>query len=138
MIRSALAVLAGLVAFVAALSAVQAALVAVITRLYPEMSSPDSVIDSGGISSVLWLVWEALSMAGAGYVTAWLASHHEIRHAVVVGAVQAALTLWAPFAVREPDSPLWFWVTGILLMVPAAWFGGGLRNKATIGAASPP
>ena len=132
MIRSALAVLAGLFAFVAALSAVQSALVAVMTRLYAEMSSPESVIDSGGIASVLWLVWEALSMAGAGYVTAWIASRHEIRHAVIVGAVQSALTLWALFAVREPDSPLWFWVTGILLMVPAAWFGGRLRIQARI------
>src|SRR5688572_23847829 len=125
MIRSALAVLAGLVVFVIALSAMQALVGAVVASSSSETTG--SVIDSGGVVSVFWLVWEALSMVAGGYITARIASRQHVRHAVALGAFQALMTLWAMFAVRNPGSPLWFWLTGILLMMPAAWLGARLR-----------
>ena len=73
---------------------------------------------------VLWLLWEAVSVAAGGFVTAWIARRHAARHAVVMGTVQAVMTLAAMFSVRDGGSPLWFWLVGIASMPPAAWVGG--------------
>ncbi len=55
-------------------------------------------------------------------------SSSQVAHATVMGAIQAVVTLWAMFSVRS-DEPLWFWLTGIALMVPAAWLGGRWRVR---------
>lgn len=65
-------------------------------------------------------------MVAAGYVTARLAAISHVAHATVMGAIQAAVTLSAMFSVSS-EEPLWFWLTGIALMIPAAWLGGWLR-----------
>jgi len=69
---------------------------------------------------VLWLLWEALSVAAGGFVTAWIARRDAVRHAVVMGTLQALMTLAAMFSVRDGGSPLWFWLVGIASMPPAA------------------
>jgi len=79
---------------------------------------------------VLWLVWEAASVAAGGFVTASIARQQRIRHAVAMGAVQALMTLGAMFSVGDAGSPLWFWLVGIGSMVPAAWCGGAMRRRA--------
>ena len=50
----------------------------------------------------------------------WLASGTD-------GAIQAIVTLWAMVSINS-NEPTWFWLTGIAMMVPAAWFGGRLRR----------
>ena len=50
------------------------------------------------------------------------------RHATVMGAIQAIVTLWAMLSISS-DEPLWFWLTGIAMMVPAAWFGGSVATS---------
>jgi hypothetical protein len=75
-----------------------------------------------------WLVWEAASVAAGGFVTASIARHRPVGHAVAMGAIQALMTLAAMFSVRH-DSPLWFWLLGIASMMPAAWWGGVLRRR---------
>ncbi|HLG59631.1 MAG TPA: hypothetical protein VI485_30110 [Vicinamibacterales bacterium] len=48
-----------------------------------------------------------------------------------MGAIQMAMTIWAMVAIRDADQPLWFWIAGIVVMVPAAWYGGWHRGKRT-------
>jgi hypothetical protein len=67
-------------------------------------------------------------MVAAGYVTARLATMSRTAHATVMGAIQAIFTVWAFFAVPS-DEPLWFWMTGIAMMIPAAWIGGALATR---------
>ena len=89
---------------------------------------------------VLWLLWEAVSVAAGGFVTAWIARRHAVRHAVVMGTLQALMTLAAMFSVRDGGSPLWFWLVGIASMPPAAWVGGrvnaGRRSSPASGVPS--
>jgi len=76
---------------------------------------------------VLWLVWEGVSLAAGGFVTASIAPRHPVRYAVGMGTVQALMTLAAMVSVRDGAAPLWFWLAGIASMVPAAWLGGTWR-----------
>ena len=46
-------------------------------RLYPELPDTASVINQSTLTRVCWLIWETMSMVGAGYVTARLAPRFE-------------------------------------------------------------
>ena len=47
----------------------------------------------------------------------------EVRHAVVMGVIQMALTTLAMIEFRH-KALVWFWIAGIAVTVPAAWCGG--------------
>ena len=70
------------------------------------------------------------SMIAGGFVTAWIAPRARVAHAVGMGALQAAMTIVAMLMPPEGASqPLWVWLGGIALMVPAAWAGARLRSS---------
>jgi hypothetical protein len=96
---------------------------ALLLRMNPGLPETASIVNYSNVTRMLWLIWETLSMGAAGYVTARLASSYHVQHATVMGAIQAIVTVWAMFSVRG-NEPLWFWIAGIAMMVPAAWLGG--------------
>jgi len=69
-----------------------------------------------------------LCVAAGGYVTAWLARRSETQHAAIMGAIELAMTVWVMIELPH-QAPLWSWIAGMALMVPAAWCGGLLRAK---------
>jgi len=135
-VRSVAAVLAGFVTFSVALYAMQGAGTTLLLRMHPELPPTASIVNFSTATRVLWLIWETAGMVAAGYVTARLAANSAVAHATVMGAIQAIVTLWAMLSVPS-DEPLWFWITGIASMVPAAWLGGWLRLKKSVSALAP-
>jgi len=74
------------------------------------------------------LAYTMLCVAVGGYVTAWLARRSRVRHAVIMGVLEAAMTVWV--VVTLPGhGPLWPGVAAIVLIVPAAWSGGAMAMK---------
>jgi hypothetical protein len=125
-VRSVAAVLAGFVTLSVAIYTMQGAGTAILRQMNPDLPATVSIVNYSMATRVLWLIWETASMMAAGYVTARLAASSRVVHATVMGAIQAVVTLAAMSSVRS-DEPIWFWLTGIALMIPAAWFGGRLR-----------
>ena len=78
------------------------------------------------VRKLIMFVYTTLRVACGGYVTAWLARGSEVRHALVLGAIQMALTALAMIEFRH-KAPVWFWIAGIAVTVPAAWCGGIFR-----------
>jgi hypothetical protein len=128
-VRSVAAVLAGFVTLSVALYAAQGIGTALLMRMHPELPATTSIVNYSTGSRIFWLVWETMAMGAAGFVTARLASTSPVAHATVMGAIQAVVTLWAMLSVPSGE-PVWFWLTGIALMIPAAWLGGlrGVRS----------
>jgi len=128
MIRSALAVLAGLAVITAASFAIEAGANPLFMRMFPE-TPPAQLAVNGSLS--LWLFTMAYSLAcvvAGGYVTAWLARGSPVRHAAILGVLQSALM--APAMMSFPDpGPLWRWVVGMVVVVPAACSGGVIYAK---------
>jgi hypothetical protein len=127
-VRSIAAVLLGFVTLSLALYAMQGVGTAILMRMHPDLPATVSLINYSLATRIFWVIWETASMVAAGYVTARLAASSPVAHATIMGAIQAIVTLWAMFTVRN-DEPLWFWLAGIATMVPAAWFGGWLRAR---------
>jgi hypothetical protein len=114
MIRGGVAVLAGFVVFSVALIAMEAL--------------TGSVDAFGTRGMTLWVTWEVIGMAVAGFTIASIAQQAPVGYAVVMGLMQTLLTLWAFFTVREQSSPAWFWISAMVLMTPSAWCGAWLQR----------
>jgi hypothetical protein len=135
-VRSVAAVLAGFITLSVALNGVQGIATAVLLRMHPDLPATTSIVNYSVASRVFWLVWETIAMTGAGYVTARVASSSHVAHATMMGLIQAVVTLWAMVSIQSQE-PRWFWLTGIALMIPAAWLGGWLRVKRAASAREP-
>ena len=127
--RSVAAVLAGFVTLSVLLYAMQGAGTALLMRTNPDLPATTSIVNYSLATRVFWLIWETTSMVAAGSVTARLASSSKIAHAIVMGAFQAAVTVMAMLSIQSGE-PIWFWLTGIAFMIPAAWLGGRLSARA--------
>ena len=119
MFRSVFAVVAGIVTLTVASFAIEGAV--------------GLLVNAPVVNQQLWfrmltMGYTLACVAAGGYVAAWLARRMEVRHAVVMGAVEAMFTIGAMIQLRE-SQPLWTWTAGIALIVPAAWLGGMIRAK---------
>jgi len=128
-VRSIVAVLAGFITFSVALYAMQSASTLVLRQMHPDLPTTTTIVNYSTSTRVFWLMWEAVSLAGAGFVTARLAASSHVTHAAVMGGIQAVVTLWAMLTVPSGD-PAWFWIIGIAVMIPAAWFGGRMATTS--------
>lgn len=74
-----------------------------------------------------------------GWVTARLAPHSPMRHALVMGAIGLVLSsLGGLVATRADVGPVWFPIALALSAVPCAWLGGTLcRPRLSASARSP-
>jgi hypothetical protein len=135
-VRSVLAVAAG---FVVA-SAVMMAVEAVNGRyLYPELGKRAAgvkdrevlrTIFAGvpvGSLFVVILGWVLGSLAG-GCVAAWIGRRAPVVHALVLGGL---LTLAGIANNLMIPPPLWFWVAGLIVLIPAAYVGARLAPRPT-------
>jgi hypothetical protein len=128
MIRSVLSVLAGIVVLTVTSFAIEAAVDPLLARIFPNALPDHAAITHNLPASVFMFFYTSLCIVAGGYVTGRLARRRPAQHAAVMGAVQAALTVWAMLSF--PDvAPLRNWIVAILLAIPTAWFGGFLRAK---------
>lgn len=130
MIRSALAVLAGIVTLTITSFAIEAAVDPLMTRLFPH-ALPNRVAISHNLPATLFLfAYTASCVAAGGYVTAWLARRSPVLHSLLMGVVQVALTV---LAMTSPslrnEAPLRDWIGALVFTIPAGWCGGLLRAK---------
>jgi hypothetical protein len=116
MLRSTLAVLAG----IAVLTVTSFAIEAVAGRFLPFAGQ-----------RVFTMLYTLLCIAAGGFVTAWIARRSPVRHAAIMGAIEAVMTVGAMFAMRGGD-PLWIWILSIALIVPAAALGGAARARVRL------
>ncbi len=128
MIRSALAVLAGIVVLTLTSFAIESAADPALMRMFPHALPNASALSHNVPARLFMFAYTMLCVAIGGYVTAWLARRAAIQHAVVMGAIEVALTILAMFKLSHM-APLWSWIVGMVLIVPAAWVGGVLRVK---------
>ena len=132
MIRSILAVLAGLVALTIVSFGIEIAADPLLMRLFPR-ALPDAAALAGNLPARLFMVaYTTFAIGVGGYITAWIARRSRLTLAAIMGAIEVAFTLYVmiagPFHEAHPASQL-VWITGLVLMIPAACFGAAIRDK---------
>lgn len=132
MIRSILAILAGLVVLTVVSFGIEAAADPLLMHLFPR-ALPDATALSANVPARLFMTaYTLLAIAIGGYVTAWIAGRAEITHGAIMGAIEMAMTLYVMIARPFPEAhqaPRWGWILGLVLMIPAACLGASMRTK---------
>lgn len=124
MMRSVLAVIAGIVVLTITSFAMEAAMNPLLMKM---LALPnEAALNQSAL--VKWVTFgsTALCIAVGGYMTAWLAQRAKVMHAVIMGVVQAGLTTVLMFE-RPQLAPQWAWIMGIAMTVPMAFVGAALR-----------
>jgi putative membrane protein (TIGR04086 family) len=125
MLRSILAVLAGIAVLTVTSFAIEAAADPLLLKMFPQALPNLAAIGYNLPASLFTIGYTMLCVAAGGYVTARLARRAGVLHAVVMGVIQVALTVWAMEAFAD-KAPLRNWVLTMVLTVPATWSGGML------------
>jgi hypothetical protein len=129
MVRSALAILAGIVVLTVTSFAIEAAVDPLLLHMFPQALPNRAAMGQNMPATLLQWAYTALSIAAGGYVTAWLARRREALHAVIMGGIEVGFTVWAMVALPN-EAPLRNWIVGMALIVPAAWCGGVVARRS--------
>jgi len=138
LVRSALAILAGVATLTAASFAIEALTDWGLMSGFPESFPSVQAINHNRAARFFMYSYGGLSVAAGGFVTAWLSKRAPLVHAALLGIVQALLTIWAAIAMPEHASA-WTWIVTVLMSPPAATLGGWLywrRSGGNLGAAN--
>ena len=119
MLRSTLAVVAGLATLAAASFAIEGAVNAFVGS---------ATLNQSAWFGALTTAYTLVCVAAGGYVAGWVARRTEVRHALVMGAIQLLFTFGAMLQLRE-RGPLAAWVVGLMSIVPSACLGGMIRER---------
>jgi hypothetical protein len=130
MIRSVLAVLAGIAALTAASFAIEAVANPAMMRMFPQ-ALPDEAALSRNIPATLFMIaYTSLCVAAGGYVTAWVARRAPLGHGLALGIVQEGLTILAMMSFSDKGSRL-SWIATLVMTIPLALRGALIRAKQT-------
>jgi len=130
MIRSVLALLAGIVVLTVASFAIEAVANPLMMRMFPHALPNEAALSHSVPVRLFMFVYTALCVAAGGYVTAWVARRSPVWHAVAMGVIQVALTVWAMIKLPH-QAPLWAWIAGMVMIIPATWCVGVIRARRT-------
>lgn len=65
-----------------------------------------------------------------GYVTAWIAPSHKMRHAVILGLIGTAAAVAGCIIMIPKDfGPAWYPIALAVTALPCCWLGGRLRVR---------
>ncbi|HEY4357026.1 MAG TPA: hypothetical protein VGN16_14855 [Acidobacteriaceae bacterium] len=126
MIRSVLAVLAGIVVLTVASFAIEAVLNPLLLRVFPHALPGPEALASNLPVKVLTFAYGLACVAAGGYVTARIAQRRPVAHAAAMGIVQAGLTIMAMLSPVANHASRLQWIIIAILSVPAGLLGGVL------------
>lgn len=129
MIRSVLAVIAGIAALTVTSFAIEALADPLMMRMFPQALPTRAAIGRNLPASLFLFAYTTACVAFGGYVTAWIAKRAPVRDALIMGVVQTGLTVLAMFSLKE-QAPLRNWIVALVMTIPCAWAGGAWRGGA--------
>ncbi len=128
--RSLLAVLAGVAVLTAASFAIEAAVDPLLMHAFPQALPNRAALSYNLPASILLFAYTSVCVAAGGYVAAWIARRSPVWHAIAMGLVQEALTVWAMASLGD-IAPRRNWIVTLILTIPVAACGGLLRARQT-------
>ena len=128
MIRSLLAVLAGLTVLTVASFTIEAAMNSLLLWAFPKALPGPQALASNSWVERLTFAYSLLCIAVGGYIAARIARRLPVTHAAVMGTIQAGLTLMAMLSSLGNHGSRLHWIIAAVLSIPAALVGGILSK----------
>lgn len=124
LVRSALAILAGMVTVVALSMGADEAMYA--AGVFPPRTQPMQAPELFALA----LAYRCAFGVAGSWVAARLSPAHPMRHAMIVGAIGLALSVAGALATRNMDlGPAWYSWGLAASTLPCAWLGGRLAGR---------
>jgi hypothetical protein len=132
LLRSGLAVIAGLIAITLIVEPIEFLLVTLVNGGMTTDPYEYFLIRNRGWFLALKVIYNTAAAAVAGYLTAWIAGRSPLIHAAVVALLQTLAFLYA-FTVPELRStgPAWMWMTLIVATPVAILAGAVIRPRGS-------
>jgi hypothetical protein len=121
--KSVLAVAAGFVAIVVLSLGADM----VLRALLPHRFSPDGAAKDAAVLIIALFYSAAFAVLGC-YLAACLSPQNPKRHAMILGCIGLLLSIVATI-VNWKTAPIWYHIIALLLILPAAWVGGEMRER---------
>jgi hypothetical protein len=128
MIRSILSILAGLAVIIVTSFGIEAAADPLLMRIFPGALPDEAALSRNLLVWAFTFSYTFFCVVAGGYATARLAVRSPVRHAVILGLLQSALTIPAMLQFAD-KAPLWGWIFSTVMVIPAAWCGGLLYTR---------
>jgi hypothetical protein len=123
MARSILAIVVGFI-FIGVLAfGTEAALHAAMPGEY----GPGGRLDSFPLLLFTQLYVFVYAVAGC-YLAAWMAGRKPMQHALILGVLGLVFNVIGSVSMWD-TAPAWYHIVAILLVMPAAWLGGKIRER---------
>lgn len=87
----------------------------------------ENIIESNSVYLLFFLIGIMITIL-AGYVAGRNAKVEEIKHAAIVGIISNILGIFL-FISSAGKSPIWYYISSIILVIPAAMLGGYCSRK---------
>jgi hypothetical protein len=124
MVRSVLAVLAGIAVLTVVSFAIEAAVNPLLLRAFPEALPGPDALSSNPWVKALTFAYGLICVSAGGYAAARIARRLPVKHAAAMGIVQAGLTIMAMLSPVGNHASRLQWIMTALLSIPAALVGG--------------
>ncbi|MGA9997559.1 MAG: hypothetical protein WBP93_19240 [Pyrinomonadaceae bacterium] len=99
---------------------------AVVRAVMPGLSISTGRVDS--VPVLLFVIAYVFVFAVFGcYITARLAPHSPMKHALILGLLGLVFNIVGAIMMWH-TAPAWFHIVSLILVMPAAWLGGRLRE----------
>jgi hypothetical protein len=125
---SIVAVIAGIIVLAVVSFGIEAAADPLMIHFFPRAFPDASALQNSVPAQLVMFAYTFLAVMAGGYVTAWISRHAPVRDAVIMGVIEAALTVWL-LTTRFHQAPLTSLVKAVIVCVPSAWLGGVLRAR---------
>ncbi len=125
MIRSVLAIVAGVATLTAISFGIEAVADPLLMRLFPAALPTRAALSHNVPAELFGFAYGAVSIAAGGYVAAWIARRAPMMHATILGIVQSLLTVMAMTAMWN-HAPAMNWIVALVMSLPASLLGGWL------------
>src|ERR1700686_5399985 len=123
MIKSILAIAVGFIAIALLSLGADWALRAAVPHAFSQSGRTESPV-----VLCLVLAYSAGLAVSGSYLTARLAPHKPKKHALILGAIGFALSIFATIS-NWQSAPVWYHVIALALILPMAWVGGEVRER---------
>jgi hypothetical protein len=124
MLRSVLSILAGIVVLTVTSFAIEAVMNPLLLWAFPHALPNAAALSSNPWARTFMFAYGLSCVAAGGYVAARVARRFPIRHAAVLGILQAGLTVAAMLSPAGSHASRMQWIMTALLSIPAALAGG--------------
>jgi len=131
MIRSVLAVLAGLVVLIVASFGIELVVNPLLMRAFPHALPNVEALRSNHWTRAFTWGYGQLCVAAGGYVAGRIARRFPVRHALVLGLIQAGLTVLAMFSPEANHASRGEWIAIAVASVVAAVVGGFVCERTS-------